>query len=205
MSEAALRLGPAPAATPLERMFGLDAEEEALLLRMLRDAVASEGLNADGFLGALAKGTPVAGALGLPPAVVEVLYARAHQWFTVGRPARAEPLFRALCFADGKVADFWIGHGVCLRLRDEFAGAEVAFSTAAGLSPSWAVPPFHLAELAMRRGDWTAAGRWLTAFSRAADADTPEAMRLEAGRLADALAIRQAAADASPAGGGRRE
>ena len=89
----------------------LSNEELGLLLDILSDddgetAVALEGL---------AAGKTIGQAIGLPPRATDLIYAQAYAQFNAGHPRRAQPLFAALCVLDGKIADHWLGLGVCLR------------------------------------------------------------------------------------------
>ena len=184
--------------------FGLDGEDAELMAGLCGGLLQEAGIGGDQFVARLERGDDLAAALGLPAGLSEFLYARAHRWFTVDRADRAEPLFRALCVLDGQVADYWIGLGICLRLRDSLDAAALAFSTAARLRPQWAVPAFHAAELAIRNGDYGDAAGHLDRFHQTADHDIPERMGVEAARMADALQLHIAAAANARPGGTRR-
>lgn len=171
----------------LAAMFDLSGEETSRLVRALDEALREQGVDASRFLDAFARGVPLARALGIPASALEVIYARAHQWFSIGRVDRAEPLFRALCAGDGTVADHWVGHGVCLRVLGDPQGAGLALQTAHRLRPEWAIPCFHLAELAALRGERGEALGWLRSFEANVDETTPTSMAKDARRLAGAL------------------
>jgi hypothetical protein len=197
MSEATVVDGTAAprAQSPLGRMLGLSEDEVTALGTVFVQATRVMGIEGGAIFERLRKGDSLGRALKLPRGTTDLLYARAHRWFSIGRYDRAEPLFRALCVLGERVADHWVGFGVCLRLRDNLPEAGVAFQTAAGLRPDWAVPHFHALELAMRRGDWAAATQCLSAYDQRASDALPEPIRREAERLRAVLAHRQ---DGSP-------
>jgi tetratricopeptide (TPR) repeat protein len=184
--------------------FGLDAEDAELMAGLCSGLLQEAGIGGDQFLARLGQGDDLGAALGLPADLTEFLYARAHRWFTVDRADRAEPLFRALCVLDGQIADYWIGLGICLRLRDSLDAAALAFGTAARLRPQWAVPAFHAAELAIRNGDYGGAAGHLARFRQTADHDIPERMSAEAARMAAALELHAASAANTKPGGTSR-
>jgi hypothetical protein len=126
----------------------------------------------------------------VPSSVVPLLYARAFHLFNAGQHGRAEAIFRSLCALDGKIVDHWLGFGICLRKRDAFDEAAFAFGIAARLKDRWAVPHFHLLELAMRREAWAAASDELALFEALRDPTTPALMIAEAKRFRAALALR---------------
>lgn len=187
----------APELTAFEHRFGLEPGEGDLVLEIL-DAAMGGGdrdTTVRNLLSALRDDRPLAQGLGLPAGASEVLYARATQWFGVGRPERAEPLFRILCLIEGGSADFWVGHGVCLHLTDRVEAARLAFETAARLRPDWALPYVHLAAVALRDRRGEQARRALERFRSLADDSVPDALHEEARRLSamiDAGAERRA-------------
>ncbi|WP_378940815.1 hypothetical protein [Mesorhizobium sp. ANAO-SY3R2] len=174
--------------------FGLKGQDALMMVALCSGLLQEVGISGDQFLARLEQGDDVGAALGLPSELTEFLYARAHRWFMVDRVDRAEPLFRALCVLDGQSADYWIGLGICLRLRGSLDAAALAFSTAARLRPHWAVPAFHAAELAIQTGDYGGARGYLARFHEAPDQDIPERMRQEAARMAVALGRHTASA-----------
>jgi tetratricopeptide (TPR) repeat protein len=174
-------------------LFGLAGTDAELLEQVCGEALGAAGLDAGRFFGRLRQGQSLGAALGLPPDVTEFIYARAHRWFVAGRPDRAEPLFRALCAADGGTADYWIGLGICLRLRGDYAGASLAFSMASSRRPDWAVPAFHAAELALQRRDRAAAEAEIRRFRQLSDAATPERMKEEISRMEQAVSAQKQA------------
>ncbi|WP_294641428.1 hypothetical protein [uncultured Aureimonas sp.] len=185
---------PPPAqASALERRFQLEPGESATVVRLLGEALAGFGPQGHRLAAALGADTSPAAALGFSRGALEALYARATQWFAVGRRERAEPLFRLLCLLDGGDADMWVAHGVCLHIADRIEAAELAFRTAAALRPTWAVPSFHLAAIALRTGDGAEARRLSALFAVQAEADplVPLSMRREAERLAIAVTHRE--------------
>lgn len=174
-------------------LFGLTGTDADLLEQTCGEALGAAGVDASRLFDRLRQGQSLGVALGLPRDVTELIYARAHRWFVAGRPDRAEPLFRALCAADGGTADYWVGLGVCLRLRGDYAGASLAFSMATDLRPDWAVPAFHAAELALQRRDRISAEAELRRFRRLSDAATPERMKDEISRMEQALSAQKQA------------
>ena len=174
-------------------LFGLTGTDADLLEQTCGEALGAAGVDASRLFDRLRQGQSLGVALGLPRDVTELIYARAHRWFVAGRPDRAEPLFRALCAADGGTADYWVGLGVCLRLRGDYAGASLAFSMATDLRPDWAVPAFHAAELALQRRDRISAEAELGRFRRLSDAATPERMKDEISRMEQALSAQKQA------------
>ncbi len=171
-------------------LFGLNAAEMELLSTLLGEMTGRIGLDGDRILDGLGRGETLSQVLNLPPRFGEVLYGRAHTWFAAGRLDRAETLFRVLCVIDGRSADHWVGYGVCLRRRDAWAEAALAFATAAAVRPDWAVPHFHAADLAAAQGQWALAEDHLAAFASRADAALPDPMLQEAAKLRRALALR---------------
>jgi tetratricopeptide (TPR) repeat protein len=187
---------PAPIETAdarIETLLGLTGADAALLEQICGDVLGAAGVDGGRFFGRLRQGQSLGVALGLSRDVTELIYARAHRWFVAGRPERAEPLFRALCAADGSTADYWIGLGICLRLKGDYAGASLAFSMAANLRPDWAVPAFHAAELALQRRDRAQAAAEIQRFRRLTDDTTPDRLRDEASRMERALGAQKQA------------
>lgn len=181
--------------------FDISPEEGPLLEEVCHAFLKRKGVEAKGFFERLRAGESLGAALGIPPEILEVVYARAHRWFSVGKPDRAEPLFRALCIADGRVADYWVGLGVCLRMRKDWDSASLAFTVASSLRPDWAVPVFHACELALASGDIPAAGRQMKRLEALLSAERaqvalPEAMLAETRRMARALRLRAGHAEA---------
>lgn len=178
-------------------LFDLPAEDAALLEEICQDLLKQAGIDGARFLEGLRQELSFGQALGMTPEISELIYARAHRWFSIGRPDRAEPLFRALCIAEAHVADYWVGLGICLRLRKDWDGAELAFAIASRLQPDWAVPVFHACELALASGDLATAQGRLDRFRELAgrqrpERAVPESMIVEGERLARALQLRRA-------------
>ncbi|MGV8938747.1 MAG: hypothetical protein ACOH2J_16635 [Allorhizobium sp.] len=176
-------------ADPLAVLFGLEPHETGLLVDMIETSFASRGLDAHRLVEGLRSGKSIGSALGVPPGLADTLYERAHRWFSAGRPERAEPLFRALCTLDGTVADYWIGHGVCLRAAGRLALAEIAFAMAARLRPGWALPYFHLSEVLASQRRLDAARQTLALFYELRDDTIPAVVVEEAMRLRDVLSL----------------
>ena len=176
--------GDGAGAEPREGFLGLAEEEVALLGQVFAASVADLGIDGRAVFDGLRRGRTLAQALGLPPEVNEVLYARAHGWFAAGRHDRAEALFRALSVLDPRSADAWVGFGICLKLREAWDEAAAALAAAAALRPDWAIPHFHAVELEVRRGRWAEAEAHLDVFDRrAGTGDVPAEIHREAGRL----------------------
>ncbi len=177
----------------LNGLFDLSPEDGPLLEEVCRAFLRQKGVEAGRFFEALRSGQGLGAALGISPEILELVYARAHRWFSVGKPDRAEPLFRALCIADGRIADYWVGLGVCLRMRKDWTSASLAFSVATRLRPDWPVPVFHACELALACGDVAAAGGLMRRIRELAG-DAPQAlpapMMAEAKRMAKAIEMR---------------
>ena len=180
------------AVSPLGQALGLNEQELETLGTVFNETTQSMGIDGAPIFAKLRQGESLGSALGLPPGLRELLYARAHRWFSFGRVDRAEPLFRALCILAEGSADHWVGYGVCLRLRDNLDQAEFAFATAARLRTDWAIPHFHALELALHRQRWADAQAHLALYNAWVSDDTPEAIRAEVGRFRAALALKQA-------------
>ena len=142
----------------------------------------------------MSEGKTLASALSAPSGALEILYSRAHSWFSIGRIDKAEFLFRALCAMAGNVADYWIGYGICLKLEGRLAEAERAFAIGAEQRPGWAIPHFHLAETFLRSGDRDKARVELERFDACVDGDVPEFLLTQAERFRTALAFRSGTA-----------
>jgi hypothetical protein len=184
-----------PTKTPLAHALGLTDDEIPLLEALFVESASKLGVDGNRVFEHLKRGRPLGSALEIPAGVIELLYARAHKWFAVGRVDAAEPLFRALCVLDGGSADYWVGYGVCLKERSAFDEAVVTLETAARLRPEWAVPQFHALELFMRREEWERAAAALAAFTAKTDAQTPTALIAEAERFRVALKLRAAGSE----------
>jgi len=173
----------------LQRLFGLGPEDIGVL-QALFDTLGGRAFG--GLAEALDAGTPPAIALGLSPQLIENLYGRAFALFDAGHIDRSEALFRTLCTLDGKRADHWMGLGICARVREDFNGAMVAFSTASSLREDWAVPLFHLLEAHMRRGEFEAAAALLPRVEAGIEQLTPP-IQDETARFKLALQVRRGA------------
>ncbi len=172
----------------LAAMFGLDAIEHKALGRLFEETMRALGLDGARVFARLDAGQTLREALDLPPGTVDLLYARAHQWFSVGRTDKALALFRTLC-ALAPDADHWVGYGVCLGLTGAEREAAAAFEAAAQLRPDWAVPHFHLTGLALRVGAVEAAAQAMARFDATLDDGVPDDIRAEQERLRVALSL----------------
>ncbi|PDT90808.1 hypothetical protein CO669_07480 [Bradyrhizobium sp. Y36] len=174
------------------------ASEFLLLEELFVAAATARGLPGRKIVARLKDGGLLGQALGIKREAIELLYARAHRWGTIGEHARAERLFAALCVIDTGCADHWVGLGICLRARSLWPDAVAAFERATALRPDWDVPHLHLLELCARHRDWTRAAAELAAFEQKTTAQTPAALIAEAGRYRVAIELRlsgQAGAD----------
>src|SRR3954465_7505434 len=97
---------------PLAARLGLSERQMALFGDLFAGAMARCGIDGRAIFDNLAKGKPLAEALGVPPGIVQVLYARAYPLFNAGQHGRAEAIFRSLCALDGRGADHWLGFGL---------------------------------------------------------------------------------------------
>jgi tetratricopeptide (TPR) repeat protein len=200
MSEADITIEAANGSGPENRvgtLFDLSGTDAALLEEICQDLLKQAGIDGARFFEGLREGQTFGAALGMTPEISELIYARAHRWFSIGRSDRAEPLFRALCIAEAGEADYWVGLGVCLRLRKEWDGAELAFAVASRLRPDWGVPVFHACELALVSGNLAAAQGRLDRFreligQQRLERPVPESMIAESNRLGRALRLRHA-------------
>lgn len=145
----------------LARTFGFNANEAELFGRLLVDGLGRSGIAAEPIVDRLMEGASIGQALGVPKGVAELLYARAHLWFAAGRHDRAEAIFRILCAIDPSSTDYWVGWGICLRMAERLAEAQIAFQTALDRDAGWIVPHFHMLELKIRMADWAAAAALL--------------------------------------------
>jgi len=182
----------APAPDALCGALRLSREEASAMGDLFVQIVARFGLQGRPIFDRLEKGQSFARALDIPEGAADVLYFRAHQWFSVGRIERAEALFRALCVIAGQVADHWVGYGVCLKARGLLPEAGRAFETASVLRPDWAIPHFHLLECLIRSDEWERARLALEAFDNRVEDGLPAGVIAEAERFRMAIALRQA-------------
>jgi tetratricopeptide (TPR) repeat protein len=184
--------------SPLADAFGLTDDDMAMLEALFVESASNLGVDGQRVFEQIKRGQSLGGALAIPSGVIELLYARAHKWFAVGRPDIAEGLFRALCVLDGSCADYWVGYGICLRQRSAFDEAVTALETAARLKPDWEIPRFHALELFMRREQWQRAATALTEFDARARAEPalPPIIVAQAERFRTALKLRELRAPA---------
>lgn len=175
---------------PLGEALELDDAALDLLGDMFAETAAGIGLNGRAIFARLRAGESMGQALALPAGLKDLLYARAHQWFSIGRHEKAEGLFRTLSLLDGSVADHWLGLGICLRLKRQWEQAHSAFRSAAALRPDWAIPHFHAMESFIRQGDWQSARQSAQAFSERSQSNVPPALQKEAARFQAAIDMR---------------
>jgi len=168
----------------------LSAAELDVVGSVFAQILSEVGVDGNGVFASLRQGTSFADALSLPRGVVELLYARAYRWASIGRFDKARSLFQVLCLLESLSADYWVGYGVCLKMTDTFDAAATAFHSAHRCRPDWAVPHFHLLDLAMRRSRWGEAAEALRAFDQSPASDLPADVVAQASRLRLALALR---------------
>ncbi|MEL7389108.1 MAG: tetratricopeptide repeat protein [Pseudomonadota bacterium] len=131
-------------------------------------------------------------ALGITDASIEALYSRAHQRFLIGQYRRAEEIFRSLCALDQSRVDFWLGLGICYRIRGEDDAALRIFNQAAAIAPSNAIPHLHRFDIFMRREEWDAAAAACALFEQMRDGAEHENIAKTFLKLKTALEMRQA-------------
>ena len=182
-----------PAGDKASRKLSFNDAETKAIGKVFVDILAKARIDGAPIFKKLCDGHSLAEALEIPKGAVDILYARAHQWFAVGRADRAEVLFKALCVIAGETADHWVGYGVCLKMSGRLQEAGQAFAAAARLRADWAIPYFHLFEVYARSGDFARAGQALAAFDIRKDSTTPQTVLSEAERFREALAIRTGA------------
>ncbi|MEI2384512.1 tetratricopeptide repeat protein [Breoghania sp. JC706] len=159
---------PETAARAAGGLAGLQGAALALLETLFARSLQPLGINGEAVFRRLAETGSIGGALGLDEAMLEALYARAYQYLRLGQVARAEEVFRTLCALDGTSPDHWLGFGICLRARENFAQALDAFDRAAERDPASAAPHFHTLEAFIRAGRWQEARAALERFDAAA-------------------------------------
>lgn len=177
--------------TTLGRKFELTGQEAETLSTLFEEALAGTGLEAGKILNSVGAGKGLAEALALPAGTSDLLYARAHQWFNIGRFDKAESLFLALCILYGEIADHWVGYGICQKINGKPQVAELAFETASHLRPDWAIPHFHRLDLTIRQGDFARAAQVLAAFDERANETVPQPILDEVTRFRTALLLRE--------------
>lgn len=136
---------------PADEPAGLPAEAAGLMRQVVAAGLARHGIDGAALFDRLQAGETLGAALGLPAGTGDLLYARGHRWLVLGLPARAEPLFRALCLIEPGRAAAWLGLGLCLRLGGTGAGALSCFETAIALDEAWPVPHLYRAEALLLR------------------------------------------------------
>ncbi len=130
-------------------------------------------------------------ALGITDAAIERLYGRAHQQFLIGQYDRAEELFRTLCALDKSRSDFWLGLGICYRVRGDDEAAMRMFDRAAALAPSDAVPQFHRFDVLMRQENWAEAAQACAVFEENSNAAMHDNIMKSFSKLKTALEMRR--------------
>ena len=180
----------ADTAAPLQRSLGLSDSELNAFAPLFAEALSKFGMDGRLVLADLLSGKPLAQALAVPDGTADLLYARAHHWFGIGRYDKAEALFRTLCVLDGNKRDHWLGYGICLKIRSQSEPAVVALRIAAEKDPSSAVPYYHLLDVAIRSGAWGDARNWLQEFDARNAGSLSPAILADVDRYRKALALR---------------
>ena len=188
---ATVTTGIATEAASLGASLGLNDAELDLLGMLFGEFASASGLNGTAIFTRMRQGKSIGEALDLPKGSNELLYDRAHKWFSAGRIDKAQPLFRALCILDGRDANYQIGYSVCLRQSGDLDQAKLAMERALLLRPDWAVARYHAIELFARTGDWARVTAELAVFDRLPTADLPRQMLQEIDRYRLALDMRR--------------
>lgn len=130
----------------------------------LAELSQGEGLDLQALFRRVMAGESLGRALGLPPQVVDLLYAQAFAAHEAGRGLAALQMFQALTVLAPGVKDHWLGLAICLRGQDQPGAAALALDTALSLDPSDPATRFHRIDLACHRGDWATARAELMAY-----------------------------------------
>lgn len=197
---ASARESTSEAASPIANSLGLNSGDIDLMDSLFCELMAALGIDGSPIFQRLRLGQSIGQALAIPETVIERIYARAHRWFAHGKVDKATALFRALCLLRDEDADFWLGYGVCLRVERQLHKAEKAFESAASLKPDWALPYFHMLELALHQKQWAQARAALLAYDARSDQQIPPEITSEIARLRVALeqGLHRGHADALP-------
>lgn len=131
-------------------------------------------------------------ALGITDAAIEALYGRAHQHFLIGQYRRAEEIFRSLCALDRSRVDFWLGLGICCRIRGDHDIALRLFDHAADIAPTHPIPHFHRLNIFMQHEDWDAAADACAQFEARRDGGEHDNITKAYEKMRTALEMRQA-------------
>lgn len=149
-----------------------------------------EGLELQAIFGRVAEGESLRSALGLPPQVIDLLYAQAFAAHEAGKLLSAVQMFQALTLLAPRVKDHWLGLAISLRGLDQADVAALALDTALAMAPDDAVVRFHRLDLACHRGDWDGARAELAAFDALPDAARRPVLAAEVQRLRSLVARR---------------
>lgn len=170
--------------------LGLGANAMALATRLFERSTAGFGIDGAQVFRSFLETGSLKTALNVSDAAIETLYARAHQQFAIGQVQTAETIFRSLCALDGSKCDFWLGLGICLRVRGQDHPALAAFETSARLAPDNAVSYFHILEAQIRREDWNAAVKAYQNYKKCRTGAEPEMIATSFDTFEKALKIR---------------
>jgi len=164
--------------------------DPAALTAALSELSADAGIDLGAVHAAMARGQTLVQALGLPPQVVDLLYAQAFAAHDAGRILAALQMFQALTMLAPRVRDHWLGLAVCLRRLDQGQAAGLALDTALALDPDSPATRLHRLDLACHRGDWSAARAELAALDRLPDTPARRVLGPEVQRLRTLVTLR---------------
>jgi len=173
--------------------FGLSKEAANIAVEVFAASTQKLGIDGREIFRSFAETGSFKAALGVSDQAIEGLYGRAHQQFSIGQYRRAEEIFRTLCALDRDRADFWLGLGICYRLRGEDTAAMAAFDKAAAVSPSSAIPHFHRLDTLIRSENWAEAEKACDLFEAKRDGSEPDDVNQSFAKYKTALDMRRSA------------
>ena len=143
--------------TKLAEALQMSDEAVGLIGKIFAAGMEKTGVDGEKLFNKFAETGSMKEALGVGDNLVEAVYSKAHQQFSVGKIEQAEQLFRVLSSIAGDKIDHWLGLGICLRARGDHKNAMNAFDAAIKLDPESPVPHFHRLELFIREQEWDSA------------------------------------------------
>lgn len=171
--------------------LGLSADATKMAGQIFAACTAKLGIDGDKVFQSLVTTGSFKTALGVTDAAIEGLYGRAHQQFQIGQYDRAEEIFRTLCALDRSRSDFWLGLGICYRVRGDDDAAMRMFDRAATLVPSDAVPQFHRFNVFMLQENWAEAAKACALFEANSDGSAHDNIMKSFTKLKTALEMRR--------------
>lgn len=171
--------------------LGLSPDATKVAAHVFAACTTKLGINGDKVFKSFLETGSFKAALGVTDAAIEGLYGRAHQQFLIGQYDRAEEIFRTLCALDRSRADFWLGLGICNRVRGDDDAAMRMFDKAANLAPSDATPHFHRFDIYMRTENWAEAAKACDLFEANRDGTEHDNIAKSFLKLRTALEMRQ--------------